>query len=254
VANALPSGRRSSAPGNQTRRAYELVRSLIRSGFLVDDEKLVEDRLIRSFGIPRASVREALQQLAAEGLVSRERRTGTRVNQQYYQMPIDDILPWRTPPGFMVRRTDNRVVPSTPLIRARMQSIEPTVGLVEHLFEHLTEDGLQPVGVRIAYYPRSFTQPNRWETCPSLADAFEIVYGVPLADVDTVVDACGADPETAALLHVKEGAPLLMREQVLRGADGVVYEYTFSQYRADRVSFPMHPMRAEMPAMEPFAS
>lgn len=240
---------------NQTRRAYELVRSLIRSGFLINDEKLVEDRLIKTFGIPRASVREALQQLALEGLVSRQRRSGTRVSQQYYQVPIDDILPWRTPAGFMVRITDDRIVPSTPLIRARLGTADEKVGLIEHLFEHVTAEGASAIGVRIAYYRTAFRQPAAWNACPSLAVAFESVFGVALGGIDTVVDAVAADAATAELLDVRLGAPVLMREQVLRGTDGIAYEYTFSHYRADRVSFPMtgEPERADTDAYEQFA-
>lgn len=238
---------------NQTRRAYELVRSLIRSGFLINDEKLVEDRLIKTFGIPRASVREALQQLAIEGLVVRQRRSGTRVSQQYYQVPIDDILPWRTPAGFMVRTTDERIVPSTPLIRARLGTSDASVGLIEHIFEHVTSEGVSPIGVRIAYYRTEFTQPAAWNACPSLAVAFESVFRVALGGIDTVVDAVSADAATSQLLDVRVGSPVLMREQVLRGVDGIAYEYTFSHYRADRVSFPMtgEPDRAE--SFEQFA-
>jgi len=235
------SGRVERAAGvsNQTRRAYELIRSLIRSGFLVNDEQLVEERLVKAMGIPRSPVREALRQLALEGLVERRQRVGTRVRRDYFQVPVDDILPWRTPPGFTVRRTDNRIVPSTPAIRAHLGTSDDKVGLVEHVFEHITGDGSEPLGVRIAYYRSHFTQPRSWQSCPSLADAFFLVYGVPLGDVQTVIDAVACDAETAALLRVREGSPVLMREQILRDAEGTVQEYTFSHYRADRVSFPL---------------
>ncbi|MBS9373051.1 GntR family transcriptional regulator [Rhodococcus sp. B50] len=224
---------------NQTRRAYGLIRSLIRSGFLVDDEQLVEDRLVKTMGIPRARVREALQQLAADGLVERRRRTGTRVRQEYFQVPVDDILPWHTPPGFAVRQTDNRVVPSGPSIRTRLGTHDTRVGLVEHVFEHVTSTGVEPLGVRMAYYREQYEQPKVWQRCPSLADAFALVYGVPLGKVDTVIDAVACDTDTARVLGLREGSPVLMREQLLRDVEGTVQEYTFSYYRADRVSFPL---------------
>ncbi|MCL8027668.1 GntR family transcriptional regulator [Nocardioides bruguierae] len=230
---------REPAPSNQVRRAYEHVRSLIRSGFLINDEQLVEDHLIKTFGVSRASVRLALQQLAAEGLVVRQRRSGTRVAQDYYQVPVDDILPWQAPAGFMVRITDDRIVPSTPLIRKRLEITAESVGLVEHVFERVRPHGVEPIGVRIAYYRPGYQQPARWATCPSLADAFRSVFGVDLGHIDTVVDAVAVDADTARLLDLREGAPVLMREQVLHGTDGVPYEYTFSHYRADRVSFPV---------------
>lgn len=228
-----------AANPNQTRRTHELVRSLIRNGEVNEDDKLVEDRLIRALGVTRQSVREALQQLASEGLVVRQRRSGTRVSQKYYHVPLDDIVPWSCPPGFMVRRTDNRVVRSTPAIRERLGVTDSEVGLVEHVFEDFVDRAIRPIGVRIAYYRAQYTQPQRWDACPTLAHAFAHVFGVELGRIDTVVDAVTADAGTAELLDLQVGAPVLFREQVLRGVDGIVYEYTFSHYRADRVSFPM---------------
>lgn len=229
----------SNATSNQTRRAYGLIRSLIRSGFLIDDEQLVEDRLVKTMGIPRARVREALQQLAADGLVERRRRTGTRVKQEYFQVPIEDILPWRTPPEFAIRQIDNRVVPAIPAIGAQLGTRDEMLGLVEHVFELVTRAGVEPLGVRIAYYRARYSQPKVWQRCPSLAEAFALVYGVPLGKVDTVIDAVACDVDTARLLDLREGSPVLMREQVLCDVEGTVQEYTFSHYRADRVSFPL---------------
>lgn len=243
-----------AARPNQTRRAYELVRSLIRSGFLLQDEQLVEERLIKTFGISRASVREALQQLANEGLVSRQRRSGTRVGSHYYQVPVDDILPWSTPPGFMVRRTDNREVPSTPAIRAALATDAPRVGLVEHLFEHVTPEETVAIGVRIAYYRSEYQQPAFWASCPSLSDAFRVVFGAELADVETVVDAVACDADTARTLGVREGSPVLLREQRLRDSNGVVQEYSFSHYRADRVSFPLIDQPRDAARFAPFSA
>ncbi len=234
------------ADSGQPRRAYELVRARIRSGWIPRQEALVENELIKSTGLSRASVRQALVRLADEGLVDRQRHVGTRVSHDYYQLPIDDILPSHTPAGFMYRKLSDRKVPMVPMVRQFMESDDAEVGIIEQLFERVTADGAEPIGVRTAYYRAEIRQPDSWPTCPSLAFAFEYVFGVPLGNVETVIDAVLCETETAALLHIAPGAPLLVREQRLRDTNGVVQEYSFSHYRADRVSFPLRDRSGQM--------
>lgn len=229
----------SRAIAGSSRRAYELVRSRIRSGWVPEHGGLIENELVQMTGLPRASVRHALTRLADEGLVARQRHVGTHVTGTQYRIPIDDILPSHTPPGFMYRKLADRRIPMVPFIQVAMQSDDAEVGVVEQVFEHVTADGAEPVGIRTAYYPSHVHQPESWPTCPSLEFAFHFVFGAKLGNVETVIDAISADAATATILHIAPGAPLLMREQRLIDVHGVVQEYSFAQYRADRVSFPL---------------
>ncbi|MDQ1130431.1 GntR family transcriptional regulator [Microbacterium sp. SORGH_AS_0888] len=227
------------ASSGHSRRAYELVRARIRSGWVPANGVLIENELIHLTGLPRASIRQALNRLADEGLIARQRHSGTRVLGEQYRIPVDDILPSHTPPGFMYRKLSDRVVPMIPLVQAALECDEAEVGVVEQVFEHVTADGAEPVGVRTAYYRPGIHQPESWPTCPSLEFAFRYVFGVALGDVETVIGAVAADDDAAALLHIPVGMPLLVREQRFIDVAGVVQEYSFSHYRADRVSFPL---------------
>jgi GntR family transcriptional regulator len=200
---------------------------MIHSGELPENEKLVEDQLVQALGISRTTVREALQQLAEEGLISRQRRAGTKVVSPLVPLSIDDIIPWKATVPFSVTRTDNRLVNSTPLIRQKLGIEDRVVGLVEHCFYV----GAEPVGVRTAYYPPEYEQPQGWQRCPSLAEAFEYVYKVQLGDVRSIISVVPCGPSTASILDVRTGSPVLLLEQVLPDASGKVYEYTFSHYR-----------------------
>src|ERR1022692_2446265 len=60
-------------------RVYGLIKSAIRIGLLGPEEKLLEPDLVRTYAASRGAVREALGQLADEGLVTREPRHGTVV-------------------------------------------------------------------------------------------------------------------------------------------------------------------------------
>jgi GntR family transcriptional regulator, gluconate operon transcriptional repressor len=60
-------------------QTVELIRNRILSGDFVSGERLVETRLATELGISRGPIREALKQLAAEGLVREEPRRGSFV-------------------------------------------------------------------------------------------------------------------------------------------------------------------------------
>ncbi|MFB2583053.1 GntR family transcriptional regulator [Herbiconiux sp. P15] len=233
-----PSSVSAGHPSNQTRRAYDQLKALIRSGEILENEKLVEDSLIRSLGITRTAVREALQLLAAEGRVTRQRRAGTRLSNPVLQIPVDDILPWKASAKLVVERSDYRTVPNTPTIAEKLEIDDELVGLVEHRFSN----GGEAFGVRIAYFRREYEQPTSWQHFPTLAEAFEFVYGSPLTEIRTVIDATACDAATARLLGIATGSPMLVLEQVLVDGRGLPQEYTFSYYRADSVTLPLAPV------------
>lgn len=60
-------------------RAGEMLRERILAGDLASGDRLVEARIAQQLGISRGPLREALKQLAAEGLVREEPRRGTFV-------------------------------------------------------------------------------------------------------------------------------------------------------------------------------
>src|SRR2546422_10960976 len=57
-------------------RAAELIRERILAGDFASGDRLVEARIAEQLGISRGPLREALKQLAAEGLVREEPRRG----------------------------------------------------------------------------------------------------------------------------------------------------------------------------------
>jgi GntR family transcriptional regulator of gluconate operon len=70
--------RRLSSP-TLAERSAELIRERILAGDFASGDRLVEAKLAEQLGISRGPLREALKQLAAEGLVREEPRRGTFV-------------------------------------------------------------------------------------------------------------------------------------------------------------------------------
>jgi GntR family transcriptional regulator len=215
------------------RRVHDLVRTAIREGILQPDDRLIEEYLVREMATSRNAVREALQMLASEGLVRRERREGTTVVRRVIRIPLDDIVSRVAPEGFGVRRLDDHPVPSTQLIRTRLQTEADKVGMIEHLFSYHGE----AIGIRVAYYHLGISQPAGWETCPDLQTAFRTVFGLPLGKVDTHIDSFACDARTSRMLDVPIGTPTLVKEQTLHDSAGTPQEFAYSHYRSDRVTF-----------------
>jgi GntR family transcriptional regulator len=215
------------------RRAHDLVRAAIRSGELRPGDRLEEVTLVRELATSRNAVREALQMLADEGLVTRAPREGTTVVGSVLELPLDDLIPSTDSADVAIHRLNDRRVPSTALIRDRLQTSATEVGVIEQLFTFRGE----PIGVWIDYYDADIVQPESWAVCPDLRTAFEHIYGTPLGWVETTIEARPCEPRTMRLLGLNERIPMLVKEHVMYDVDGVPHDLSYSHYRADRVSF-----------------
>lgn len=215
------------------RRVHDLLRTSIRDGLLRPDDRLNEDALVHELATSRNAVREGLQMLASLGVVERVPRVGTTIVGGLVQIPLDPVPGRHQPDGMTVQRLEDRVVPSTALIRERLHTDAVEVGMIEHSYSM----GGRPLGVRAAYYHSALRPDGGWGQPLDLDTAFEFVWGAPVGRVDTAISALVLDARTCRLLDAAEGTPGLVKEQVVHDADGVPQEFAYSHWRADRVSF-----------------
>ena len=68
----------------------------------------------------------------------------------------------------------------------------------------------------------------------SLFSTLERDYGLQLAHADEEIDATIADPQTARLMGIARGAPLLRIRQVIYSTKGKATVYALGLYRSDR--------------------
>jgi GntR family transcriptional regulator len=224
---------RAALQQTSPRRVHDLVRAGIRSGELRPGDRLEELALVRELATSRNAVREALQMLADEGLVTRAPREGTTVVGSVLELPLDDLIPPTDSADVAIHRLNDRRIPSTPLIRDRLQTSAAEVGVIEQLFTFRGE----PIGVWIDYYAAEVVQPESWDVCPDLRTAFEYIYGTPLGWVETTIEARPCESRTMRLLGLNERIPMLVKEHLLYDVNGVPRDLSYSHYRADRVSF-----------------
>jgi DNA-binding GntR family transcriptional regulator len=100
---------RSARAVNSGQRAVELIREAILDGELDAGERLKEDELARQLDVSRTPVREALQRLAAEGLVVVEPQRGATVR-AFEPRELDDMYRLRAVlEGYAARRAAERI-------------------------------------------------------------------------------------------------------------------------------------------------
>jgi GntR family transcriptional regulator len=215
------------------RRIHDLIRAAIRSGELRKGDKLDELSLIRRLSSSRNAVREALQLLTEEGLLTRSPREGTTVVAAVIEMPLDNLIAEGLADEIAVERLSDERVPSTPSIRHKLQTQAAEVGAIEHLFTFHGE----PVGVLTNYYHADVVQPTGWVGCPDLPTVFEQVHGVVVGWVDTTIEAQLCEPRTTRILGLTERLPVLVREQIIYDVDGRPHSLAYSHFRTDRVTF-----------------
>lgn len=242
--SALTSDRIIAGRGMQisSRRVYSLLRSSIREGAISVDEQLVEDLLVRSMATSRNAVREALQMLAADGLVVRRPRIGTAVAGRITALNLVDLADGT---DIEIVLLDRREVPSTPSMRDRLRSNAKQLLMTE---ASVFVDG-EPIALTVDYMEREMAVrfPD-WTRVPGLAlvHGFEHVRGRRFGSVELVVETSLADARTARLLGTPTGSATLVRETVLNDDDEIPRVLSFAHFRGDRIALTMRMTRAEL--------
>jgi GntR family transcriptional regulator len=227
-----PRSKGGSARGRQVsaRRVRDLIAASIRDGLIAPDDPLAEEELMELFNTSRGSVRAALGQLRDAGFVERRRRVGTKVSRMGVTVPLSDI---RTDSeNVVISITEERQVPSFPLVRERLQLDDATVRMVENIF--VADD--EVIGLRTAYFSTTFQDPGDSLRGPvTMTTVIGAFFGRTPGAATVLIGSDSADARTARMLGVAEGMPLIVREMTYFDDDGAPIQTVFDRFRGDRV-------------------
>jgi GntR family transcriptional regulator len=211
---------------NSPRRTYDLLRStLVTAGRSM---RLVEHELTDALSASRNTIRAVLQQLAREGLVTREPKNGTRATGSLL-LPIDELSP------FAARTLERRSLGCPPIVRDRLRlPLGWTVLMVESL---MLENEL-PLGLAVSYIALDEEQSPDFDIDePDVILLLERQLGLRIGGSQTTVGAVAADEQTAELIGVDIGAPLVWLEDVIEDENGQPRALSHLRLRGDRVAF-----------------
>ncbi|MDF0529233.1 GntR family transcriptional regulator [Tsukamurella sp. 8F] len=211
-----------------------------RIGELAEGASLPAERqLAEQLGVSRTTLRKALAELSAEGVLRREHGSGTYVappkvvRVRQLTSSTEDFGVSGLTVGAEVLSSEHRLADAD--VR---QHLELERGArVYRVMRLRTVDG-EPLAVEIAHLRgplRGFAE--RLQGGDSLYELLRTAYGREVAEVEDVVETALATPAEAELLRVTTGHPLLMIHRQGRDADGVAIEWTRCVYRGDRFKF-----------------
>jgi GntR family transcriptional regulator len=221
---------------NSLRRAYDLLRStLATSG---GNMFLVEGELTDALSASRNTVRAVLQQLARDGLVTRGPKNGTRAAGSLL-MRVDQLNPVAHFGGsasrIEARTLECELLGCPPLVCDRLcLPIGCTVLMIEAL---IVQEDL-PLGLSVSYIALGEEQsPGFSVDEPDVILILERQLGVQIKGSRTTIAAVGADEQTAHLVGVEVGAPLIWLEDIIEDIDGQPRALSQVRLRGDRVAF-----------------
>ncbi|WEV24647.1 GntR family transcriptional regulator [Streptomyces sp. 71268] len=200
-----------------------------------------EDRLAEHYGVSVLTMRQALKELEAEGLISRHRRRGTFIEPSARRGAPVRLL--GSVDAIVAQQSGER----TTLLGHGTEPIP--ADLAEH-FPGRTE----AVAYRRLRCEEESGEPTNWAhnlIRPDIAEKIDLddltrwpmtkvlrdAVGVRISRITDTVEARLADPETAGLLNVPLLSPILHYTGLTYDEDGEIVDVARIRYRGDRFSF-----------------
>ena len=231
------------APGLPLYRQIETdVRDRIRSGDLVPGAQLpTEVELMDRFGVSRATVRQALRELVAEGLVEIRRGLGTYVTQRRFEHTIGGFY------SFSREIERHGLEPRTRVLGLGVEAADEAVAVALGLDAGTAVVALRrlrladddPLVVETSHLPAArFPDLERVDFgAVRLYDTLMNVYGCRPTRARETFEPVLLTADEAALLDQRRGEPALRVERTAFDQDDVPIEFCRSTVRGDRYRY-----------------
>jgi len=243
MADASPTGFPGPTPlrrprADQARLVADILRHQIHSGGYAEGLPAESD-LAAEFFVSRNAVREALATLKDEGLIDRGTKVGTHVAIRKYNHGLDALVGLKeTFKGYGEIRNQVRSAGSVAAPPAVAQRLRLTPGESVVFIERLRYLGDLPLSLDMTYLSPDI---GALVLEHSLEDndvfgLIEAATGHRLGHAALAVEAVSADPHSAALLQVPEGAAVLLLERLAHLDDGRPVDLEYIRMRGDRIT------------------
>jgi GntR family transcriptional regulator len=235
------------------RQLSAILRSAIEEGYFGDGERLpTEAELGRKHGVSRHTVRQAFQNLVADGLVYRVPGRGTFVTDfskggRYLRLmgSLEEIMSWT---GTEMDLLGPVELMEEPVAASRLElpSEEVAALVVRRLFE-----GLPFVVTRIYLRPEPARR-MRDEGLPTngagtVIGTIERFISSPVAGVSQDITAVPAPADVSAIIDCQPGGAILHAERLYHDANGTPVEFAVSHYNPRRYSYRLQMRRSTPP-------
>ncbi|MEU4361706.1 GntR family transcriptional regulator [Promicromonospora sp. NPDC023987] len=202
-----------------------------------------EAELQERYGVSRSVVRQALAALEQEGLVERRRGRGTTVRERGEVHRLVQRVP-----GLSTQVEDGGVHVGTRVLELCTEPASEATSVLGSgqvlRMRRLRSAGGEPLAAIETWLPEEFCDLTADElTDASLHATIRRRFGTRIVAGKRQVRAVGADTETAELLQVPVGAPVLLLEGTSTDETARPVEVFRTWHRADRVVFDINVIR-----------
>jgi GntR family transcriptional regulator len=217
-----------------------IVKRNISAGTLSPGDLLPsEAELCRTFDISRSTVRQAIGTLEAEGLVVRKQGRGTFVAEPKMRRKTETVYSFTSEissMGMVPSSTliDFEVMPPTPDIIRVLELSAPDTKV--YRFSRIRNVNGEPLILETSFYPQ-YIYPKLTRELLQTHSFYSLLYEVgivPASAVDSY-EAVMLGRREAELLGCRPGSCAFSVQRRTRTEAGMIYEFTQSLIRADRV-------------------
>lgn len=220
----------------------ELLRERILRGIYKSHAQMPsENDMVRTFGVSRITVRQALTDLQREGLIFKIHGKGTFVSKPKATQDLRRLEGFGEAMSGAGHETFSRVLGHRVMRAGKV--IADHLRLAER--DEVTEIkrvrflDREPISLDVTYLPVAIGERLVREDLPH-RDIFLILendYGYPLGNANLCIESVLADGEVAAALKIEEGSPILRIERLTFTADGTPLDFEFLYYRGDAFQY-----------------
>lgn len=199
-----------------------------------------EAELCKTFNVSRSTVRQAIGSLEADGLVVRKQGRGTFVAEPKMRRKTENVY------SFTSEISSMGLTPSSTLIDFEVMTPTPDIVKVLELtvpdasvyrFTRIRNVNDEPLILETSFYPQ-YIYPKLTRELLKTHSFYSLLYEVGIAPASAVdsYEAVILGREEAELLECKPGSSAFSVQRRTRTETGMIYEYTQSLIRADRVT------------------
>jgi GntR family transcriptional regulator len=223
------------APGTPLHiRVREEIRRKVEAGELIDGDGrlMTEAELTKFFGVSRITIRSAIRPLVEEGMFDRERGKGTYLRSNRPENWVGQLM------GFSETIRDAGYVAGARILRKGMTNThdaevrdkvrERAVWELRRL--RLADDA--PIAIEHAFYPPDIGLELEQRDLISIImyRVMENDLGFTIKEANQTIGATLADKDSAKLLGVKPGSPLLSIERLTLSSEDRPLEFLRAVY------------------------